>query len=241
MTKTTMLAVVLGLALHGIAGAQSSSLYVTPEGQPQQPARPRINDGTQPIQWMSSSVATTSLTAVRMPEPKVVAMHDLVTIVVRESVEADSSSSLETKRKFDQKAEISDIPRLRLMNEFMGLLSATDLTDKPKLGVSAKSDFKGEGDYNRRDSLTTRITGRVVDVKPNGTVVIEARKFIKSDKESLTMILTGTARVRDISVDNTILSTQIYDLHLEKTHTGELRNASKKGVFTKVLEKVFNF
>ncbi len=242
MTKAILITMSLTAALLAAdAQAQSSSLYVPQEGQPPQPLRQRYNDGTQPIQWMAPSVAKSSLTAVRMPEPKVVALHDLVTIVVRESVEADSSSSLETKRKFDQKAEVTDIPRLRLMKEFVGLLSATDLTENPKLGVSAKGDFKGEGDYNRRDSFTTRITGRVIDVKPNGTLVIEARKFIKSDKESLTMTLTGTARVRDIAADNTILSTQLYDLHLEKSHTGELRKASKKGIFTRAFEKIFNF
>lgn len=222
------------------AFGQSSSLFVQ-EGDQPPVQRPRASDGKEPVAYMSQSIARTSLTAVRMPEPRVVALHDLVTIIVREATEADSSSSLDTSREFDQSAELTDIPRLRLMNEIVGLFSATDLVDDPKLGVKADREFKGEGDYARKDTFTTRITGRVIDVKPNGTIVLEARKYIKSDKETLEMVLTGTARVRDIAVDNTILSTQLYDLHLEKSHKGEIKKAAKKGILTKVFETIFDF
>lgn len=231
--------VVCGLSLPVMA--QSSSLYVQAADRPSELPLARSMDPNQPVEWLSPSVARVSLTAVRMPPPRVVAIHDLITVVVRETTEADSSSSLETKKKFDQKAEITDIPKIRLLNEFLGLISATDITENPKLGISASDDYKGEGDYTRKDSFTTRITARVIDVKPNGTLVLEARKFIKSDKESMEMMLTGTARVRDIASDNTLLSTQIYDLHLEKSHTGDLRKASKKGLFTKIFETIFNF
>lgn len=222
--------------------AQSSSLYLQAADQPPQ-AQPqaRTLDPYTRVEWMSPAVASTSLTAVKLPPPPVIAVHDLVTVIVRESTEADSTSTLETKKQFDKSAELSDIPKLRLMNEIWGLIAATDLTEDPKLGLKANEKFKGEGDYNRKDSFTTRITARVIDVKPNGTIVLEARKFIKSDKETLEMIVTGTARVRDIAADNTILSTQLYDLHLEKSHQGELKKSSKKGVLTKILETVFNF
>lgn len=221
--------------------AQTSSLYVQENDRPVAQPQARSMDPNQQVEWLSPEVAKVSFTAVRMPPPRVVAVHDLITIVVREATEADSSSSLETKKQFDKSAEVTNFPQIRGLDEFLGLISATDITENPKLGVNAKDNYKGEGDYNRSDTFTSRITARVIDVKPNGTLVLEARKFIKSDKETMEMMLTGTARVRDIAVDNTILSTQLYDLHLEKTHSGDLRKASKKGLFTKIFEAIFNF
>jgi flagellar basal body L-ring protein FlgH len=70
---------------------------------------------------------------------------------------------------------------------------------------------------------------------------LEARKFIKNDKEALTIKLTGYCRAEDVSADNTVLSTQMFDLRVIKEHEGELRKATKKGILTKALDLLFNF
>ena len=57
----------------------------------------------------------------------------------------------------------------------------------------------------------------------------------------MTLVLTGTCRKEDITLDNTILSTQIYDLFLRKQTAGEMKKASEKGVLTKILDTIFNF
>ena len=71
--------------------------------------------------------------------------------------------------------------------------------------------------------------------------MVEGRKFIKSDKETVRLLITGTYRPQDITPGNTIFSTQLYDLNVTDEHTGELRKASKKGWLTKILEVIFNF
>jgi flagellar L-ring protein precursor FlgH len=81
----------------------------------------------------------------------------------------------------------------------------------------------------------------VVDVKPNGTLALEARKHIENDDEKLTISLTGFCRPEDVAADNTVLSTQMFDLRVNKQHQGEVRNAQKKGLLTKLLDFVFNF
>jgi len=80
-----------------------------------------------------------------------------------------------------------------------------------------------------------------MDVKPNGTLSLEARTQVKNDDEDMTITVTGYCRAEDVAADNTVLSTQMYDLRVNKQHAGEVRKASKKGVITKVLEFLFNF
>jgi hypothetical protein len=101
--------------------------------------------------------------------------------------------------------------------------------------------FEGEGEYRRTDTFSGRIQSRVIDVKPNGTLVLEARKYIQNDDETLEMVLTGLCRAEDVTAANTILSTQLYDLRLVKEHTGELRRSTRKGILTRVFETIFNF
>jgi flagellar L-ring protein precursor FlgH len=218
--------------------AQTSSLYVTDAPVPP----PTSSANGVPVDRLSPALAKTSLAAVTLPEPRKFALQDLVTIIVRESTESDSSATLDTKKESKYDGEVSAFPNLALAKLLEFQLGPSKFTaGTPSLGVNFKSDFKGDGEAKRSDSFTSRITARIIDIKPNGTLVLEARKFIQSDKETLEMILSGTCRKEDITADNTLLSTQIFDLNLRKNHKGELRKNAKKGFITKILDGIFDF
>ena len=70
--------------------------------------------------------------------------------------------------------------------------------------------------------------------------VLEGRHKIDTDGEVMIMVLTGTCRPKDVSTDNTVLSTQLYGLSIVKELRGELRRASKKGILTRVFDVIFN-
>jgi flagellar L-ring protein precursor FlgH len=106
----------------------------------------------------------------------------------------------------------------------------------PRITASAGRNFKGEGTVDRQDSFIARITAEVVDVKPNGTLVLQARKKIKHDEEEQVFICSGVCRVEDVSPDNTVLSTQLFDLELTKMSKGQVRNTTKTGVIHKLLD-----
>jgi len=111
----------------------------------------------------------------------------------------------------------------------------------PELSVSGTRNFKGESQVDRTDTLTARIGAEVIDVKPNGTLVLQARKKIKNDEEEQTLICSGTCRVEDLTPDNTVLSTQLFDLEFSKTNKGQVRNTTKTGFIHKLLDFVNPF
>ena len=217
--------------------SHSSSLYAAP----QTPLRPLASDGLRPNR-LSPGIASVSLMAVHLPEPRKFALHDLVTIIVRESTDVGATSELGTEKTYDLKGSIDDFPSLQLKDLLQFQLRPSSASENPpRVGVSFEREFEGEGDYKRRDTFTSRITARIIDVKPNGTLVIEARKYIQNDDERLMMTLTGTCRKDDITADNTVLSSQLFGMRLVKQHTGELRKSTKKGVIPAVLDTIFNF
>lgn len=232
MACGVMLAVVLGVA-HG----QSSSLLIS------EPApRPRLSLNNQ-IGLAQPHLQHVSYFAVTRPAVRQFAIHDLVTIIVRESSNASSEATLETEKDVGVKGTINAFPDLQLKHLIEGTIKPSTLEsgDQPQVDVSVSQDFEGEGEYERKDDLTLRITARVVDIKPNGMLSLEGRKYIRNDDEKLTVTITGYCRPKDVTIDNTVLSTQLGDLRIDKTHEGELRKSSKKGLFTKVLEFIFNF
>jgi flagellar L-ring protein precursor FlgH len=245
-----------------LAAGQSSSLYLRGDGVQSRQAQPgqqsaSNNRYSRPLDQSSQPTATgqrpaphrlspaireASLSAVQVPQRRQFAVNDLVTIIIREQSETDFESSIETEKSSEHSGEIAEFPRLTLSDLADLQVKPNQFDDgTPQLDVQAEREFEGEGEYSRSEEMSGRVTARIIDVKPNGTLVLEARKFIESDEESLRITITGTCRAEDVTADNTILSTELYDLHLSKQHDGELRNSTDKGLFTKVLDFIFNF
>jgi flagellar L-ring protein precursor FlgH len=120
-------------------------------------------------------------------------------------------------------------------------LSENSVNTNPEIGTTGTRDFNGTGAVARTDTLTDRITAEVLDVKPNGTLVLQARQHIKTDDEEETMILSGNCRVEDVTTDNTVLSTQMFDKDVTKTSKGAVSDTMKRGWVPKLLDVINPF
>jgi flagellar L-ring protein precursor FlgH len=178
-------------------------------------------------------LADVSFFAVPEPEPRTLRKHDLVTVIIREESEFKSEGTTDLKKQAELNAKIEEFIRFSLDNFE---LKPNVGEPFPEIKTSADRSFKGEATVDRTDTLTARMTAEVLDVKPNGTLVLQARKRIKTDEEVQQFVLTGICRVEDVSADNTVLSTQLYDLELEKKHTGAVRDTTRRGWVPKLLD-----
>ncbi len=177
-----------------------------------------------------------SLFAIQPPEPISFAANDLITILVSESSSVSRDQSSTTTKEFDIDTMRVEWPALV---KFLALGSGAPTPES--LGMSHASEFEGEGTYERRDTIQNRVTARVLEVKPNGTLLLEARTIIQTDEEIQTYVLSGICRTEDVSRNNTVQSNQLFDLQLNVQHEGSMRRANKKGIVTRVLETLFNF
>lgn len=173
--------------------------------------------------------------AVKAPEPRVIRKHDLVTVIVREQSEFKSEANADMKKDAKLQAELTDFIKLNLAN--LSLDPAIGSV-KPKIGANASRDWSGDGSVDRKDQFTTRVQAEVVDIKPNGNVLLQARTKITTDDEERLFVMSGMIRAQDITPDNTVLSTQMYDLELNKQHQGSLREATRRGWLSKFLDKI---
>ena len=186
-----------------------------------------------------AKLSQVSFFAVPEPEPKVLRKHDLVTIIIREESEATSKGLTDVKKNAQLQAEVAQMIKLKLSNLSVYGLPSPSTT--PGVDITGTRTFHGEGEVDRSDSLTARITAEILDVKPNGTLVVQARKSIKTDDEVQQFVLTGTCRAEDINPDNTILSTQLYDLLLQKNSKGDVRAGTERGRLPKLLDFINPF
>ncbi len=179
-----------------------------------------------------------SFFTVKPSEPRKIRKNDLVTVIIREESSTNTKSTTDNKKSSDLDA---------ILQAYLDIeQSAPKLTGNvpalpPELKFSMKRNFKGEGKFDRSDTVSARITALVLDVKPNGLLVLQAEKHIKQDEEEQHFVLTGTARAEDVTLDNTVLSTQLADLHLDKSTKGAVTDTSKRGFITRMFDKINPF
>ena len=164
--------------------------------------------------------------AVSRPDPEKIKVHDLVTIIVRETKTVTTGASMESKKDWKIDAALDRWVRFTDDNN---IEPDPQANGKPGIAWKWYNDYKGDGKYDRTDELTTRVTAQVVDIKPNGNLVIEARDEIRIDDEGYTITLVGECRSLDVTPQNTVLSTQITNRTINVQHCGVVRDATRRG------------
>jgi flagellar L-ring protein precursor FlgH len=155
-----------------------------------------------------------------------------MTIIVRESSKYEAESELESEKQYDVQSELDAF--LKLTDGGMG--AAEFVRGKPNVDYKFKNELEGEADASREDKFTTRITAKVIDVKPNGNLVLEAQGYTKHDDEVRCMTLTGTCRKEDVTADNTVLSSRLADLSIVVETEGALHDSAQRGWIPKLLD-----
>jgi flagellar L-ring protein precursor FlgH len=176
----------------------------------------------------------TSLIAIKEAVPKQFKPHDLVTIVVNERTKYEADGSTNNKRQSDFTSELDAF--IKLTGDGVG--SALFRRGKPNINYKSSVNQKNDAESEREDKLATRITGEIIDVKPNGNLVIEARGETIHDDEIHVLTFTGVCRSVDVTPDNTVLSTQVADRRIHISTKGNIRNATRSGWMAPIYDRV---
>lgn len=198
---------------------------------------PRLDGKRQ----MHPGIRRASYAALETPDVRRFQVNDLVMIIIRESFSNASEQTTEIEKDGKVSANISKLPDLRASDLINLQMRMNALDTQPGLDADFSREFTGEGDTSRTDTMTGRVMARVVDVKPNATLVLEARDHIQADEEIVTIVVSGTVRAQDITERNTVESDQIYGLHIRKEHEGKLRDTNEKGWLTRAFDAIFDF
>ena len=174
----------------------------------------------------------------QLPRSRDWAKEDLIQVVVIEQ----STEKIDQRRQLDKeglaKAEVSEFSSFD-WGAFM--FSPTTSSQLPGVEIAAEKEFEGQGRYQRKDEMSDRFTAKVVEVKPNGNLVIEARVVRNWSGDQTEITLSGVVNPKWITANDAVLSNQIGDLKIDKTHTGPVEGTTQRGFFAEALDFLFAF
>ena len=130
--------------------------------------------------------------------------------------------------------------------------SAKSMTFDGKLGnfadlgefgtsIDASNEMKGKADFKDERSFADRVTVVVVDVMPNGNLVVMGSRSrdIAGDKQILE--ISGLVRPSDIAFDNTVKSEQVADFRIVTKNSGVSEPYTKPGWLGGLLDIIWPF
>ncbi len=106
-------------------------------------------------------------------------------------------------------------------------------------GSSSSASTKGDGKTTYTSNMTGTMSVVVKQVLPNGSLLIEGRRSLTTNKDTQTMVLSGVVRPFDVKPDNTVLSTQIADAQIQMTGKGQIQDRQRKGLINQLLDWLF--
>lgn len=162
---------------------------------------------------------------------------DLITIEISEQTTTLVRAGTETSRSSSINTGISSMLGLEqklfsLYPELGGSLSIT---------AEAGNDFSGDGETSREGMLEGQLTCKVVEVRPNGNLVIFGWKEVRSNKETQYLSLSGMVRPQDIKANNTLQSHLIAEARIEYTGSGVVADKQSPGFGTRIVDHVWPF
>lgn len=164
------------------------------------------------------------------------AVGDILTILVEENSSSTKDNTTSTAKKSGLDASIAS---------FLYAPAASGLLTKggkmPAIKMDSSSSFDGGGKVANSEKITGRIAVTVVDVLPNGNLIVEGTRRTKFANESLDAVLRGTVRGEDVTAANTVFSYNIADANIRYISKGTVSDSQKKGWFNRAWDKVTPF
>jgi flagellar L-ring protein precursor FlgH len=177
--------------------------------------------------WTDSGRLTRMTTDVRAMRP-----HDLIQVVVAESLASSTDGTVKNSRASNANSSISGlIGQLKAGNALQNLITQ-----------SSSAGLNAQGTSATDSSLSTTFGGQVVEVLPNGMLVVEAARQVEFSQQTQTILLRGLVRPEDISQQNQVLSTAISSLELEVRGKGIINDYThRQNALVRLLQQILIF
>lgn len=151
-------------------------------------------------------------------DPRARAIGDTVTILIVEKVTASQVSKSTSNRTTSGSAGISAFP----------FFPVSELA-KAAIGTTSENDFSGKGGTESANTFSGSITATVVDVLPNGHLVVTGEKQIGVNQNVDVLRFSGTIDPRVVQPGSIVNSTQVANARIESRGRGAQAEAQTVG------------
>ena len=105
--------------------------------------------------------------------------------------------------------------------------------------ISGSDNFKADGSSASTNRANGRVSVTVVEVEPNGNMIVEGTQSIWQNKNEHKITLRGVVRRDDVTYANTVSSAQVADATIRFDGKGPLNSKQRQGILTQIFNILF--
>ncbi|MEJ5259293.1 MAG: flagellar basal body L-ring protein FlgH [Anaerohalosphaeraceae bacterium] len=158
---------------------------------------------------------------------------DVLTIVISESHKVDNKVKQDLSRSSERSFEVG--------GDDISIGHVLPSVSKVKVDLDSKKSLSGKSDYKDERKIEDRITVVVMDIHPNGNLVVMGTRTREVNGDMQTIQVSGIVRPRDIRFDNTVRSEQVANFQMVAVNEGVTKDFTKPGWLGKFLDKIWPF
>jgi flagellar L-ring protein precursor FlgH len=159
---------------------------------------------------------------------------DILTIKIREDSTIDNKATRTMEKKTSRNAQFSgEVGVDHLIPNVPSVTLGT--------GTEYTNNLDGKADFKDERSFVDYITVVVIDVMPNGNLVVTGTRERKIAGDTQTIEMSGIVRTEDISFDNTVESKNVANFQLVTKNGGDSEPFTRPNWLGRFFDKIWLF
>ncbi len=154
---------------------------------------------------------------------------DLVSIVIDEAPSMSDSGTYSTTKSSSLAENFTNALNTIFKTSLKGALDGTNGT----------LDVSGGTQMTRSMVLTDTVVAQVVQVLPNGNLLVQGKKSLVNQNERIDLIISGIVDPKWINQSGEILSSQVANLQFAMNGAGTVSRGQNEGILDRAIRTVF--
>jgi flagellar L-ring protein precursor FlgH len=163
---------------------------------------------------------------------------DILTVNVQIADEANVNNTTTRARTAE---ETMGMPGLFGLETQLGKVLPEGVDPTNLVGINGGGNFAGEGAVQREETVNLTIAAMVVQVLPNGNLVISGRQEVRVNFEVRELTVAGIVRPEDISATNVVSHTQIAEARISYGGRGQITDVQQPRYGQQLLDIIAPF
>lgn len=155
---------------------------------------------------------------------------DTITVTITENTSASAKSNNKLDKSNTASASVSALSGLPGQS-LLGL----------NYGASSANAFSGKGEAANNNVFTGNITATVIDVLPNGNLLVSGEKQLAIGHEQEFVRISGVVNPSFVDASNTVASSKIADARIEYKSAGQISEGQIMGWLARFFLNVMPF
>ncbi len=156
----------------------------------------------------------------------------IITIAVSENSTENKNNATATERKSSLSAAITSFlfpPGATPIGTVGGQL--------PAMAYNSDAIHNGSGTISDSETIVAQIAVEIIDVLPNGNLVVQGKRETSFSHEQQQIVLRGIVRPEDVLANNTVFSYNVADATIQIIGKGTVSDGTNKGWFVRFWDK----